>query len=65
MCGNLFGADRYWAVHTQDRFGDKRELIGAMPGWNQVQFTRQEIEGFSRVRSEEERAKSPPQGDAG
>jgi hypothetical protein len=31
MSGNLSGTDRYWAVHTVDRFGDKRDLIGAMP----------------------------------
>jgi hypothetical protein len=53
MSGNLSGSARYWALHMVDRFGDKQELIGAMPDWNQAQFIKQEIERFlSRVRAE-------------
>jgi len=53
MSGNLFGSSRYWDLHMVDRFGEKRELVGAMPDWNQAQFIKQEIERFlSRVRSE-------------
>jgi hypothetical protein len=46
MSGNLSGTDRYWAVYTVDRFGDKRELLGAMPDWEQAEYIRQEIEHF-------------------
>jgi hypothetical protein len=52
--GNLAAGSRSWELHMVDRFGEKRELIGAMPDWNQAQFIKQEIERFlSRVRSEE------------
>ena len=52
--GNLAAGSRSWALCMVDRFGEKRELIGAIPDWNQAQFIKQEIERFlRRVRSRE------------
>jgi hypothetical protein len=60
--GNLAGSSRSWSLYMVDRYGEKRELIGAMPDWIQAQYIKQEIEHFlSRVRSEEEREGQPKQ----
>jgi hypothetical protein len=65
ISGNLSGTSRDWALCMVDRFGEERELIGAMPDWNQAQFIKQEIGCFlSRVRSEEEKGAAQPQGNA-
>ncbi|MGD8626391.1 MAG: hypothetical protein PVF47_15940 [Anaerolineae bacterium] len=53
--GNLTGTSRSWSLYMVDRFGDKRELLRAMPDWNQAQYIKQEIDRFlCRIRSEEE-----------
>lgn len=53
--GNLAAGSRSWALYMVDRFGEKRELIGSMPDWNQAQFIKQEIERFlGRLRSAKE-----------
>jgi hypothetical protein len=63
--GNLAAGSRSWALYMVDRFGGERQLIGAIPDWNQAQFIKQEIERFlSRVRSVEEKATVQPQGAA-
>jgi hypothetical protein len=52
--GNLAAGSRSWALYMVDRFGEKRELIGAIPDWNQAEFIKQEIERFlGRVGSSE------------
>jgi hypothetical protein len=63
IAGNLSVSDRYWELDMVDRFGEKTQLMGAMPDWSQAQFIKQEIERFlSQFRSEEEKTTTPPHG---
>jgi hypothetical protein len=56
--GNLAAGSRSWALCMVNRFGEEKELIGAIPDWNQAQFMKQEIERFlSQSGSGEEKAR--------
>jgi len=46
MSGNITGSSTYWDLEFVDRFGKKRQIISAVPDWNQAQFIKDTIERF-------------------